>query len=95
MPAWQISRRRKSVGGGGEWEAERGRRGGVLGGEEQGDGLTGLLGYTWARWPFSLPTVQSRQQVMVWSVYFWFGALITSVTGGPATTAASIRVGGG
>lgn len=54
----------------------RGRR------QLRGGGLTGLLGYTWARWPLSLPTVQSRQQLTAWSVYFWLGALMMSVTGG-------------
>lgn len=33
------------------------------------------------RCDFSLPTVQSRKQLMVWSVYFWLGALMMRVTG--------------
>ena len=43
--------------------------------------LTGLLGYTLEMWLFSLSTVQLRKQLMVWSSYFWLGALMTRVTG--------------
>ena len=32
-------------------------------------------------WLFSLSTVQLRKQLMVWSSYFWLGALRTRVTG--------------
>lgn len=32
-------------------------------------------------WLFSLSTVQLRKQLMVWSSYFWLGALMTRVTG--------------
>lgn len=40
-----------------------------------------MLGYTAEMWFFSLSTVQPRKQLMVWSSYFWFGALRTTVTG--------------
>lgn len=50
-------------------------------GKRAGQQLTGLLGYTLERWDFSLPTVHSRKQLMVWSVYFWLGALMMRVTG--------------
>lgn len=43
--------------------------------------LTGLLGYTLEMWLFSFSTVQLRKQLMVWSSYFWLGALMTKVTG--------------
>lgn len=43
--------------------------------------LTGLLGYTLEIWLFSRSTVQLRKQLMVWSSYFWLGALMTKVTG--------------
>lgn len=32
-------------------------------------------------WLFSRSTVQFRKQLMIWSSYFWLGALMTSVTG--------------
>ena len=41
---------------------------------------TGLLGYTMEIWLFSFSTVQLRKQLMVWSLYFWFGALMIKVT---------------
>lgn len=43
--------------------------------------LTGLLGYTLDRCVFSFPTVQFKKQLIVWSLYFWFGALMMRVTG--------------
>lgn len=43
--------------------------------------LTGLLGYTLDRCVFSFATVQFKKQLIVWSLYFWFGALMMRVTG--------------
>lgn len=43
--------------------------------------LTGLLGYTSERWALSFSTVQFWKQRILWSVYFWLGALMTRTTG--------------
>lgn len=48
---------------------------------EREERLTGLLGYTLEMWLFSRSTVQLRKQLMVWSSYFWLGALMIRVTG--------------
>lgn len=40
-----------------------------------------MLGYTLEMCFFNFSTVQFKKQLMVWSSYFWLGALMTRVTG--------------
>lgn len=40
-----------------------------------------MLGYTLDMCFFNFSTVQFKKQLMVWSSYFWLGALMTRVTG--------------